>query len=160
MEPIIRKFLDQDINYVMDIDLKSYFTPFTLDEWRAIADDATCELLVATCEGVPVGVVIWRKNRKEKEGEIVRLGVKPCERNSGIGSQLLEAVEYEALRVRLDKLYMVVPEVKCSPGDPDDVSVWLRVNGFRATLPIIPAVTQMYGRSIDGYRFEKPVRND
>ena len=154
-ELLVRKFCERDINYVMDIYLKSYYYTMPVETWQEISEDKDCYQLVAIRQGVPVGFAMWRRHRHPTVCELTHIGVSPSERGSGAGTALLDAVAVGAIQKHLDKIFIVVPEINCSPGDSDDSSVWLREHGFAAVLPVLKDKFTMYGRKVDGYRFER-----
>ena len=55
------------------------------------------------------------------------------------------------------RLLMVVPEGKLRPGDPEDISQWLRKLGFRAQVPLLRDFFTFYGESEDGVVFSLPI---
>lgn len=153
MKPAIRPVTGADINYVRDIDLKSYLYPWDSDIWRKLANDKACYIVTSSLDFTPTGFIVWRTD--DDTCQILRLGVKPCARNSGSGSALLSHAEDWAIAHHLASIFMVVPEINCFPGHPDDVSVWLRNRHYKATLPVIEDVAVMYGKHVDGYKFVK-----
>lgn len=153
MTPVIRLAQLRDIHSLVDIDLKGYVYPWSIDKWREIAADSTCIILLASFKVEPIGVCVWQKKPATKEGEILRLAVKPSHRCQGIGTLLLHNVETEAKENNLQEMVIVVPEINCFPGHPDDVSKWLLEQGYQAVTPILKNHFHMYGSYCDGFKF-------
>ena len=126
----IRQPVVSDVNYLMDIDIKCFENPWTVEKWRAICSDPQIFQLVATYYGSPVGFVIWE--RTPDVMNILRIGVKPSYRRNGVGEKLLRAVESSAYHLQLFRVTLLVPESLCCPGMPRDVSQWLLHKGARA----------------------------
>lgn len=153
MIPAIRPAQVRDVHSLVDIDLKSYDYPWTIDKWRKLAADSTCDILLASLKAEPIGVCVWQKKPAKKEGELLRLAVKPAYRNLGVGSLLLCTVELEAKDNDLESMVIIVPEIKCFSGHPDDVSQWLLDHKYRAVTPILKDHFSMYGSRCDGFKF-------
>lgn len=156
MTPFVRPAYPTDLNYVMDIDLKSYEYPWTQDDWQTINDDKTYHKFVATLSTRPIGFAIWTK--EENEAVIIRLAVKRSHQRQGAGSRLLEALETDALTNSCSIISIIVPEFNCCPKSADDVSQWLLNRGFKTMLPIIPQYALMYGQFVDGFKFIKEIK--
>ncbi|MCC7272164.1 MAG: GNAT family N-acetyltransferase [Alphaproteobacteria bacterium] len=56
--------------------------------WRNLLRQPGVGGAVASVDGVPVGVVLWR--RAAEEAEILTIGVVPTERRRGVGGRLLD----------------------------------------------------------------------
>ena len=153
MKPKIRPVTGADINYVRDIDLKSYTYPWDSEMWRKLANDKSCYIVISSLGFTPTGFIVWKV--EEDACQVLRLGVKPHARNLGSGSALITHVEDWAIDHHLTNIYTLVPEINCFPGHPDDVSAWLLHRGFKATLPIIEDLAFLYGNLVDGYKFVK-----
>jgi len=134
----------------MDIEIKSYEFPLAHENWRVYLTSPEVEVLVACVEAAPVGHIVLAM-----EGTILRLAVKPDFRRTNIGTRLLSRATDAAREFGLDMLQIVVPEVHCCPGHPDDVSAFLMANEYTATA-IIEDYIFMYGQYIDGYKFVSP----
>lgn len=153
MIPSMRPANVGDINYLMDVDLKSYDYPWTLDEWRKYLEDLTCTTLLASYKVEPVSVCVWQNKPGIDEAEILKLATKPAYRNQGAGLFLVNAVIMAAADYKLSNISIIVPEIKCFPGHPDDVSQWLLNRGFHAIVPILKRHFRMYGARCDGFKF-------
>lgn len=146
---------DRDVNLVKDLDLKCYHYPWSAEEWTATVGDDPAQWCLATIRDRPVGFAIWRIS----PGEVIlnRLGVRPDARKQGIGTELLRHVIRYARARLAQKITLMVPELHCFPGHPDDVSAWLLTRGFRAEPPIVHKYAYMYGQWVDGFCFVKPI---
>jgi len=153
MIPAIRTAQLKDIHSLVDIDLKGYDYPWSVNEWRKFAADPTCVTLIASLRAEPVGVCVWQKRPAIKEGEILKLATKLTYRCRGIGSLLLHEVETGAEENKLLEMVVIVPEIKCCPGQPDDVSQWLLKRGYKAVKPVLTNHFHMYGSHCDGFKF-------
>lgn len=153
MLPAIRSAQAEDIHFLVDIDLKSYHYPWPINKWRKFAADPTCVIKLASIKAAPVSVCVWQKKPAIKEAEILRLATKPAYRCQGIGSLLLHAIEFEARENELQEISIIVPEIKCFPGHPDDVSHWLLERNYKAVTPILKNHFYMYGSHCDGFKF-------
>jgi len=156
MIPLLRPASGNDINFLIDIDLKSYDYPWSVDKWRLLALNPACTVTLATVNMEPVGFVAWGKIIADKEVEILRLAVKPTYRNNGIGSLLLGSVEINANENGIQKITLIVPEIYCFPNCKGDVSRWLLARGYQATKPIFKDYFNMYGSKVDGFKFVGP----
>jgi GNAT superfamily N-acetyltransferase len=149
---------DRDVNFVKDLDLKCYHYPWTPEQWSATVGADPAKWCIATIRDRPVGFAIWRQ--AGGKGLLQRLGVLPDSRKQGIGAELLRHV-MKCVKTRGGvELSLVVPEIHCFPGHPDDVSAWLLTRGFRAEPPIVPEYAYMYGQWVDGFCFVKPIEKD
>ena len=152
MIPSLRKAQITDINNMIDIDIKSYMYPWSLKQWRAVTIDPACDITVATIKMEPIAVCIWQKNSKN-EAEILKLATKPAYRGHAAGTLLLHSVSLAAVKQGLKRIIIIIPEINCFPGHPDDVSVWLLERMFTAVKPILKDRFIMYGQPCDGYKF-------
>jgi len=157
MIPSLRPALGNDINFLIDIDLKSYDYPWLVDKWRSLALNSVCTVTLATMNMGPVGFVAWKKKIADKEAEILRLAVKPAYRNNGAGSLLLGSVEVDANENGIQKITLIVPEIHCFPNHKNDVSQWLLARGYQAIKPIFKNYFDMYGSKVDGFKFVSSV---
>lgn len=157
MLPAIRHAQVRDVNYLADIDLKSYEYPWPIEKWRTLAADPTCIILIASFKAEPISVCAWQKKPAVDEAEILRLATKPTFRNMGIGTLMLRTTEAEARDNDLHELVIIVPEINCFPGHPDDLSCWLVARDFHAVTPILKDQFYMYGKSCDGFKFTHTV---
>lgn len=149
---------NRDVNLVKDLDLKCYHYPWSSEQWAATAGASPSEWCLATLADRLVGFAIWRQEKDTTS--LQRLGVKPDSRNQGVGTGILGHVLRCACTRGVTKLSLVVPEIHCFPGHPDDVSSWLLARGFRAEPPIISKYAYMYGQWSDGFCFVKAVEGE
>lgn len=151
--PSVRVARANDINHVVDIDLKSYDYPWPVEKWRKFIVDPTCITILASFKAEPVGVCVWQKKPAVDEAEILKLATKPAHRNKGVATFLLNAVQMTAIDYGLKLVTIIVPEINCFPGHPDDVSQWLLEQGYKAITPILKNHFYMYGKKCDGFKF-------
>lgn len=126
----IRKPESQDLNYILDIDLKCFEDNWSYHEWREILYDSRYGVLIGTYKSMPVGFIVWFGGAQE--GLITRLGVKPTYRKKGVGSQLLLAVEVILTQQGIKEVHFPIPESLCQPGTEYDVSKWLTTRKYKA----------------------------
>ncbi len=127
----IRKPEPQDLNYILDIDLKCFEDNWSYNEWRETLYDPRYGVLLGTYKSLPVGFIVWFSGTKE--GLITRLAVKPAYQRKGVGSQLLSAVEVILVQQSIKEVHFPITETLCQPGQPHDVSRWLTKRGYRAS---------------------------
>jgi GNAT superfamily N-acetyltransferase len=144
---------DRDVNLVKDLDLKCYHYPWSPEEWAATVGEGGAKWCLATIRDRPVGFAIWRQ-AKDK-ALLQRIGVRPDSRKQGIGTEILRHVLRCVRTGDASELSLMVPEIHCFPGHPDDVSAWLLTRGFRAESPIVHEYAYMYGHWVDGFCFVK-----
>jgi len=149
----IRPGGDREVNLVKDLDLKSYHYPWDTEQWQATAGTDPAQWCLALLKGRPSGFAIWRM--ADDEVNLLRLGVRPVSRRRGVGTELLWHVVKYGRTHGAKRVSMIVPEINCFPGHPDDVSDWLSKRRFRAEPPIVKEYAFMYGQWVDGFRFVK-----
>jgi GNAT superfamily N-acetyltransferase len=161
----IRRGGNRDVNYIKDIDMKSYQYPWSHEQWAILGEDETYHWCVASRGVEPVGFAAWQNMQYEHRHpgliptvSIERLAVKPSDRREGIGTALIEYVCKYAEDQFFNRVVTVVPEINCLPGDPDDISAWLLAQGFRAELPILKDHVCHYGKLVDCYTFARSLR--
>jgi len=151
----IRQPVFSDVNHLMDIDIKCFDEPWSVDRWRAVCGDRLKYKLVGTYFSNPVGFVVWE--RLDNSINVIRLGVKNIYRCSGIGTKLLRAVEESAYHLKIYRVTFLVPESLCCPGDSMDVSRWLLKRGARA-LSIVENTSVQTGKDEDAFLFSLNVK--
>ena len=162
-EPVIRLTRPADANVLSMLDLKSYPYPFSLDKWKELASDSgkKSKPKVVVCEVLrkPVGFAVWQ-DVDDDIARIIRLGVIPKFSRKGVGNLLLNKVINHCQIERKDILRVIVPDIHCQPGDPDDVSGFLSRMYFHTTGSVITEFRHMYGDWCDGYVFERNIVHD
>lgn len=161
----VRRGGSRDVNYIKDIDMKSYQYPWPHERWVTLSKDETYYWCVASRDVEPVGFAVWRDIQFEVPRlkftptiSIERLAVKPFDRGEGIGTALLSYIYEYAEDHFFNRVVTVVPEINCLPGDPDDISAWLLLQGFKAERPILRNCAYRYGEFVDCYLFAKSLR--
>jgi ribosomal protein S18 acetylase RimI-like enzyme len=143
----------KDLNTLKDIDLRSNFYPLEEDAWAYSVVDGHCANYGASIGKVMVGFVLAEQIETLM---ILRLCVRPNYRHHGVGTKLMDKMASLARDLHVSTMSIIIPEIHCLPGDPDDVSLWLKWRGFRAT-KILKDGFYMYGDKIDGFKFERKV---
>lgn len=162
-EPIIRLSRPNDLNRVTTLDLKCYPYPKNLKYWKEFFEGIgkTSKILVLERLNKAIGFTAWDMHSDKSTGEefatISRFGVMPEHRRKGFGTLMLEATQRHAELMGADYLHVIVPEIHCCPGDPDDVSEFLNVNAFNTTGAIDYGFDTMYGDKVDGFHWVRKV---
>ena len=143
----------KDLSILKDIDLRSNFYPLEEDAWAYAVVDGHCANYGASIGKVMVGLALAEQADSLM---ILRLCVRPNFRHNGVGSALMAKMVSLAEDLHVNTLSITIPEIHCLPGDPDDVSLWLKWKEFRAT-KILKDIYYMYGDTIDGFKFERKI---
>jgi GNAT superfamily N-acetyltransferase len=154
----VRRGSNRDVNYIKDIDVKSYHYPWPHEQWVTLREDETYHWCVASLGVEPIGFATWQDHPHAVE--IHRLAVKPTMRGEGGGTALVEYICNYAGDRFFNRVVTVVPEINCLPGDPDDISGWLLMQGFKAEPPILKDHIYRYGDLVDCYTFARDLRGD
>ena len=138
---MIENYNHAKIQYLYDIDIKSYYWPWTEKGW--------CDLIgyifrVYSLKGVPRGFSCFKVGNNSLE--VVKLCVHPTFRRLGFGSLLSDDLVHTAIGQKKQKLCMIVHE-KCEHFD------WLSNRGWRATL----VVHGLFPDRTDGFCFERKI---
>jgi GNAT superfamily N-acetyltransferase len=155
MKPTIRNAQVRDVNSLLDIDLKGYDYPWTIAEWRDVSNNEDYTLLLATLKVQPVSMCVWRRKPGSERAEIVKLATKPYYQGQGFATLLLNRVERDMRSAAVREAVFTVPEIKCFPGHPDDVSAWLMARKYKPVKPILRDEYCMYGSMCDGFQFAR-----
>jgi len=164
MNPVIRLSRPTDINNLRDLDIKCYDYPLTMDQWQALVsasgkvEEARCvlvELQNPVGSNKPIGFGVWQKH--EGDFLVLRIGVHKEYRRKGIGQLIVDTIQNDASKKGIKLITITVPDLHCTPGDPDDVSKFLLATGFRPSGKIIHNFKRMYGQDRDGYVFEMKI---
>lgn len=162
-EPIVRLTRPSDVNALSTLDLKTYHYPLELKKWKELAGQSgkPTEPKVVVVEIVrkPVGFALWQE-LDENVSRIIRLGVLHKCRFHGLGRLLIEKVVLHSQTAKKDRLRVVLPDIHCLPGDPDDVSGFLSKVGFHTTGEVVTDHCRMYGEWREGYVFERNIVHD
>lgn len=151
----IRPGTDREVNIVKDLDLKCYHYPWGPEQWSETVGTNPAKWCLAMDKDRAVGFAIWRDSPDEVTLE--KLGVIPDSRRRGTGTKLLRHVIKYSRSSRARQVTLLVPEINCFPGHPDDVSQWLLGRRFRAKPPIVRNHAFMYGQWVDGFQFVRPI---
>ena len=146
--------LVKDLNLLKDVDLKTYHYPLTDEAWTHALVKSPCSVCTVRISKTHVGYMIVEP--QELNLRIHRLGVREKFRGNGVGKRLLERAEQLACDGKYAYLEVVVPDIHCIPGDLDNVALWLKFQGFRAS-GVLGDYFHMYGDDHDGYLFKRKV---
>lgn len=155
MKPTIRHAQVTDLSSLLDIDLKGYDYPWTINKWRDVSNDEDYTLLIATLKVQPVSMCVWRRKPDSERAEIVKLATPPYYRGQGFATLLLNRAERDMRAAAVKEAVFTVPEIKCFPGHPDDVSAWLLARKYQPVKPILKDEYCMYGSMCDGFQFAR-----
>ncbi len=129
--------------WLYDIDIKSYYWPWTLEGWNDLAGYI---FRVYNLKGVPRGFSCFQVGNNSLE--VFKLCVHPTFRRLGFGSLLAIDLVHMAISQKKSKLCMIVHE-KNKHFD------WLKNRGWRATI----VGHGLFPDGTDGYCFERDVVN-
>jgi GNAT superfamily N-acetyltransferase len=142
----------RDLPMLKDLDLKTYDYPMNEAQWQHIQElDA---MYIVTIGKRDIGFTVLEAC--DDCLNCHRLGVLRRFRGQGVGKYLLNEAVALARDLHKPKLTTVIPEINCLPGHPDDVSLWLKWQGFRA-FGVKRNLFYMYGECVDGILFAKEV---
>ena len=151
----VRPGRKEDIQYVLDIDVKCFDDPWSPDKWRK--DELS--VAVGTVHKTPVGVVVFEiiNTRKQQCVRMDKIAVKPGFRNRGIAKALVQEVRNCCMYNGLLYIETIIPESMCVPDTPRDVTGFLSKVGFRGFGIKRDAFTDM-GQPEDGYIFRLEIK--
>lgn len=157
-EPVVRLTRPSDINNVTMMDLKCYDYPMPMKDWQeriqGSGEVGQARIVVVEVKYVPAGFAMWSIDENQV-GLLHRLGVLPQFRRRHIGTVLMAAFLRHCAENHCDKVRAVIPSINCKPGDPDDVSAFLKFTGWKASGEVLSNYRVMYGDLVDGYVFER-----
>jgi len=144
----------KDLPTLQDLDLKTYHYPLSDKGWKYALIDSPCKVGMAQIGTTYVGFALF----EQADGalDIHRLGVLSKFRGLGAGKTLLQTANALARDLHSLKLRVIVPSCHCE-NDKDNVSNWLKGQGFRAK-GVKTDFFKMYGDLYDGYLFERGVK--
>jgi len=145
----------RDLNTILDLDLKTHAYPWAGTNWANVFNNPQSVIYVASIALKQVGFCVLHQPEQGQELQILRMGVHEQFRGLGVGRRLLMEGYKLAHDLLCKKMTIIVPDIHCMPGDPDDVSVILNKQGFFAGPPIYADHFLMYGGKVDGYKFTK-----
>lgn len=142
----------KDLTLIRDLDVRTYFYPLTNDGWAYVFNDNACVVYLCTIGKRSIGFMILEPSGNNMR--LHRLGILRQFRGLGAAKLLMRKAEEFRAATKSAALEVTVPEIHCAPGDPDDVSVFLKWQGFKAT-GVKTDFYSMYGRKYDGFVFER-----
>lgn len=156
-----RPATNADSTHLRDLDLKCHEQPPSpMGWWRETSENPQAKCLVACKSHVPIGMAVWERQAfklPENNGKVTtqhfhKICVRSEFRRQGIAKRMLAHAHEEARQAGCPYMSMTVPEYRCDPNSPDDVSEWLKKLEFKATM-ILPFKVKMYGLEYDQYLF-------
>jgi len=148
----VRRATSRDMNALVDMDLKSHEYPWPAENWGTVIPHPETVIFIAQLGVKNVGFCVAQALSGELK--ILRMGTVQKARGSGVAKAIMRELNALANSLRSDTLTVLVPEIHCLPGHPDDVSALLNKAGFQAT-EIIKDNFLMYGEQVDGFKFVK-----
>jgi L-amino acid N-acyltransferase YncA len=165
--PNVRLSRPDDINIIRALDAKCYDYPLEMKEWEKLINQSgknnKARCVVVEAARKPLGFAVWSTflstgGHSRNVQFLYKLGVKKDKRRNGLGTLMLDTCISEAVKAQAEVVRTIVPEIHCDPGDPDDVSIFLKKSEFVATGEIVENYVQMFGQLVDGFVFEKDIR--
>lgn len=151
MYKIRRAERENDLNYLIDIDTKSFEFAWFAERWeQALTNNV---VLVNTHWSTPVGFVVLRFH--ETYAQIVKFAVKPNHRQRGLASNLIDAAYRCAGLKRVRQVQCIVPEPWLFAED-NKLARFLQHNRLIAKPPYIRNAFTLGGETMDGVRFVFP----
>lgn len=153
MYKIRRAERENDLNYLIDIDTKSFEFAWFSERWEQVLVNNV--VLVNTHWSTPVGFVVLRFH--ETYAQIVKFAVKPNHRKRGLASNLIDAAYRCTALKRCRQVQCMVPEPWLFADDqPSPLSRFLKRNQLIAKPPFIRNAFTFGGETMDGVRFVYP----
>ena len=140
---MIENYSVKQLPWLYDIDIKSYYWPWTEKGW---CDLAGYIFRVYTLKGVPRGFSCFKVGNHSLE--VVKLCVHPTFRRLGFGSLLQDDLVHMAIGQRKQKLCMIVHE-------KNGYFDWLTKRGWKA----LSTERSLFPDGTDGFCFERIVIN-
>jgi len=138
--------------HLQDCDVKCFDYGWTNEEWAFAIESYSVK--VAHFYGTPIGFAVFVVvNDEPRIVHLFKVGVKPPFRKRKAGRLLIHEATTFARVQGLNEIEAVVPEMLCSPGEPQDITGWLLKVGFLGT-GVIRNYIQNMGVKEDGYKFK------
>lgn len=137
------------------IDCMSYDMPLPEDQWETLVKQYDMRQATLGFSSTPVGFAIGGQNHRGYY--LVRVAVAPGQRRLGIGTLLVAGIVSAARRYQHPKIYLDTFESSICPGQPGDVSAFLKSCGFRATGVNKNQFRDM-GEYVDGVTWELDIK--
>lgn len=152
----IRAMKEGDSHHLVNIDVKSSEFPFEFEDWQLLAHYfPEWRIMVSCLDETPVGFAIVELDKDELVMRIHKIVALPEAKRIGVDTTMLCHIEYEAQISGFAKIQLPVPSLACrGPGDPYDISEWLKNNQYRC-VGTEEEIFEAYGEKIDAYIFEK-----
>jgi ribosomal protein S18 acetylase RimI-like enzyme len=153
--PTIRRAIERDAPYLVDIDIKCYDHAWLDEDWALVWEDTDSSILVAVFYGQPIGFIVTEREEYNNRllNHIYKVAVKEKFRGNNIGRMLLAAAYDEAKRAGMEYLSMSVPESMTRESNPRNCVRWIQKMGFLA-VETLPENTMLWGKKEDVIVFE------
>lgn len=144
-----------DLADLMDMDVKSNYIGWAETVWRrAISENL---VFIAYVHNVPVGFLVLDS---QSNPAIIRRCGAVNEDGKGVMDALFEIAIGKALDCGCQGVEHVVPETHIDPGKPDDVSLFLKQQGFQAVTPLLANYYRIDGDTVDGVKFARYLNDE
>lgn len=156
MEHSLRGAIPNDINFLIDIDLKGGDQPYLSSQWREISENPSKYIVVAVVEGVAVAFIVFENIELDPNSYIYihKLIVKEDYRGLYIGNHLLEyCYDYSFEHHSSDRFLITLPESFSLSSNGDFINSWLKRQGFKAT-----GLVKNFIGAESGVNFERVVK--
>ncbi|KKM73744.1 hypothetical protein LCGC14_1407410 [marine sediment metagenome] len=140
---MIENFKETQKRWLYDIDIKSYYWPWTEQGWHNLMGYI---FRVYCLKGVPRGFSCFKMGNSSLE--VVKLCVHPTFRRLGFGSLLNEDLIHTAISQKKSKLCMIIHE-------QNEYFDWLKNRGWNAR----GIERGLFPDGTDGFCFERAVVN-
>lgn len=127
--------------WLYDIDIKSYYWPWTSEGWNNLAGYI---FRVYSLKGIPRGFSCFKIGNNSLE--VVKLCVHPTFRRLGFGSLLSDDLVHMAISQKKSKLCMIVHEY-------NEYLPWAVSRGWKA----VGVERKLFPDGVDGYCLERAV---
>jgi GNAT superfamily N-acetyltransferase len=127
----LRQFQTSDLSHILDIDLKCYDDPLSLEQWRDLCQSPDVEKYTTLIEKTPMGFICWTVS--ERYVVVLRLAVKKKYQNLGVGTGFLRLADKYAKDNNLRGIRVVLPESMCY-GASVNIMKWLNNRGGTAAM--------------------------
>lgn len=156
-----RTAVNPDLAHLRDLDLKCHEeSPQSAEWWAEMSENPNATCHVGCKSHVPVSMIVWEQqsfrlpsfSEKRSTIHIHKICVRKEFRKQRIASRLLAYAHEYARANSCPYMSVSVPEYRCNPDSPDDVSGWLKKLKFKASI-ILPEKISLYGCKYDRFLF-------
>lgn len=107
MDIILRKMVEEDIDYIVEIEKEAFTTPWSKEAFKTeINENKLAYYLVAEVDGKAVAYGgIWLILN---EGHITNIAVKEEYKGNGLGNKIVEGLIYHCVKLGIDNMTLEV----------------------------------------------------